>query len=202
MAILLAVVVVLLLLLPLLLLLLWVSSSVSTLEEEDAVEEMVECTELSVELRSESLESRMLLARRKMSSAFDLATGEEASRVAFMMLVELCSGGVHSVITELVLPLHSRWLPPGSDAMECRGWVRSGCCCEVWSRFRMVRARRKASWLSFSSAASGVESRALQPPLPPDFFGERRLKNKQVSSKLREYIRDYNKGDSFRNNFL
>lgn len=100
------------------------SSSVSTLEEEDAVEEMVECTELSVELRSDSLESRILLARRKISSALDFAAGEGASRVAFMMLVELCNGGVSSVITELVFPCRGDGLPkaarrtwrPASDA--------------------------------------------------------------------------------------
>jgi len=86
----------------------WVSSSVSTFEEEDAVEEMVECTELSVELRSDSLESLMLLARRKISSALDFPAGDGTSRVAFMMLVELCNGGVSSVITELFFPLHRR----------------------------------------------------------------------------------------------
>lgn len=85
-----------------------VSSSVSTFEEEDAVDEMVECTELSVELRNDSLESRMLLARRKMSSAFDFPPGDGVSSVALMILVELCNGGVSSVITELVFPLHRR----------------------------------------------------------------------------------------------
>ena len=48
------------------------SSSVSILEDEEAAEELVECTELSVEERSESRESRIVAERKNIiSEAFE-----------------------------------------------------------------------------------------------------------------------------------
>lgn len=142
---------------------------------------MVECTELSVELRSERRESRMVFARKKsISAALDVAVGVGVLFPLDLLAGEMgaasSSGGDSSCV------LHNRWPPPPPvpPPPPASDRLRSGCCCEVCNRLRMVRARRKASWLSFSSAASGEERRALQ---PPSFLGERRLKVKMVISK-------------------
>lgn len=166
-----------------------ISSSVSILEEDDAVDDMVECTELSVELRSERRESRMVLARKKsISAALDVAVG-----VGVLFPLELLAGEMGAASSsggDTSCVLHNRWPPPPPTPAPpppppASDRLRSGCCCEVCNRLRMVRARRKASWLSFSSAASGEERRALQ---PPSFLGERRLNKvkKGISKQIWE----------------
>lgn len=168
-----------------------ISSSVSILEEDEAVDDMVECTELSVELRSERRESRMVLARKKsISAALDVAVG-----VGVLFPLDLLAGEMGAASSsggDTSCVLHNRWPPPPPTPAPpppppASDRLRSGCCCEVCNRLRMVRARRKASWLSFSSAASGEERRALQ---PPSFFGERRLNEvkKGISTQIWECI--------------
>lgn len=158
-----------------------ISSSVSILEEDEAIDDMVECTELSVELRSERRESRMVFARKKsISAALDVAVG-----VGVLFPLDLLAGEIGAASSsggDSSCVLHNRWPPPPPvpPPPPASDRLRSGCCCEVCNRLRMVRARRKASWLSFSSAASGEERRALQ---PPSFLGERRLKVKKEISK-------------------
>lgn len=171
----------LLLLFPLGVIIAVISSSVSILQEDEAIDDMVECTELSVELRSERRESRMVFARKKsISAALDVAVGVGVLFPLDLLAGEMgaasSSGGDSSCV------LHNRWPPPPPvpPPPPASDRLRSGCCCEVCNRLRMVRARRKASWLSFSSAASGEERRALQ---PPSFLGERRLKVKMEISK-------------------
>lgn len=168
------------------------SSSVSTLPDEvDAAEdeEVVECTELSVELRSDRRESRILLARRKSISAVALASELlvagtarllclSAATVALTLLLALFWAGVMSVVGMMVgivgavvgfATFVSSALLLADAALRC--CVKSGWRVDVFSRFWMVRERRKASWFSFSSRSSAA-AWALDSAY---FLGERRL---------------------------
>lgn len=159
---------------------------------------MVECTELSVELRSDRRESRIVLARKKSSSG--LTEEDVVLLVGLLLLLLVAMVVLFVLVVVLLLLLSAGWLSVASRLVElCNGgaisvfwlwflslWpaaapcgsiVRSACCCDVCNRLRMVRARRNASWLSFSSAASGEDKRDLQ---PPSFLGERRLLEKTV----------------------
>lgn len=91
------------------------SSSVSTFEEADEAADELECTELSVELRSDKRESRILVVRKKSISGArvlgvvvpamvvdDSEAVDEAQLALTVRLVELCMGAPGNVTTELV----------------------------------------------------------------------------------------------------
>lgn len=169
------------------------SSSVSTLPDEvDAAEEeevdttdeleVVECTELSVELRNDRRESRMLFARRKSISAVALASELvaagtvrllclSAAAVALTLLLALFWAGVMCVVGIVAgfATFVCSVLLHADTPLRC--CVKSGWRVEVLSRLCMVRERRKASWLSFSSRSSAA-AWALD---SAHFLGERRL---------------------------
>lgn len=95
----------LLVLLPLGVMIGVISSSVSIFEEDEAVDDMVECTELSVELRSERRESRIVLARKKSISVVDVAVGVGVLFPLDLLVGEMgaaSSGGASSCV------LHNR----------------------------------------------------------------------------------------------
>lgn len=64
-----------------------ISSSVSILDDDE--EELVECTELSVELRSERRESRIVFARRNSISGVLLAVVGVAVVLLLLLLLDL-----------------------------------------------------------------------------------------------------------------
>lgn len=112
------------------------SSSVSTFEEADEAADELECTELSVELRSDKRESRILAVRKKSISGarvlgvvpamvgevVDDSEAVDEAQLAFnVRLVELCMGAPGIVATELV-----------DMAFDMRPILRAGVTANEW----------------------------------------------------------------------